>query len=86
MLLEIFDWFLNMIFFIVGVVILWFVIGILIGIILVVKIGLWLDCVLMGVVLIFILVLVYFFGLIVFYLFVDDIGKFLILLGNLVYD
>src|SRR4051795_2316351 len=72
----------NTIFLTVGAVLLWLSIGIPIGMISAVKTGSWLDRLLMSVALIFISAPVYFLGLVVLYLFADDIGKFPLLPGN----
>jgi peptide/nickel transport system permease protein len=76
----------NTIFLTGGAVILWLAIGIPVGMISAVKTGTWLDRVSMGIALIFISAPVYFLGLVVLYLFADDIGKFPILPGNSAYE
>src|SRR3954449_2230114 len=76
----------NTIFLTVGAVLLWLSIGIPIGMISAVKTGSWLDRLLMSVALIFISAPVYFLGLVVLYLFADDIGKFPLLPGNSAYS
>ena len=69
-----------------GAVILWLVIGIPIGMISAVKTGSVWDRLAMGLALIAISAPVYFLGLVVLYLFADDIGKFPILPGNSAYS
>jgi peptide/nickel transport system permease protein len=76
----------NTIFLTGGAVILWLAIGIPVGMISAVKTGTWLDRMAMGIALIFISAPVYFLGLLVLYLFADDIGKFPILPGNSAYE
>ena len=76
----------NTIFLTLGAVILWLSVGIPIGMISAVKTGSWLDRLLMSVALIFISAPVYFLGLVVLYLFADDIGKFPLLPGNSAYS
>jgi peptide/nickel transport system permease protein len=76
----------NTIFLTAGAVIIWLAIGIPIGVISAVKTGSWLDRLLMSVALIFISAPVYFLGLVVLYLFANDIGKFPILPGNSAYS
>jgi peptide/nickel transport system permease protein len=76
----------NTIFLTAGAVILWLAVGIPIGMISAVKTGSWLDRVAMGVALIFISAPVYFLGLLVLYLFANDIGKFPLLPGNSAYE
>jgi peptide/nickel transport system permease protein len=75
----------NTIFLTAGAVILWLAIGIPIGMISAVKTGSWIDRLAMGVALIFISAPVYFLGLLVLYLFADDIGVFKLLPGNSAY-
>ena len=65
-----------------GAVILWLLIGIPIGMLSAVKTGSVWDRLAMGLALIAISAPVYFLGLVVLYLFADDIGKFKILPGN----
>jgi peptide/nickel transport system permease protein len=69
-----------------GAVVLWLLIGIPVGMLSAVKTGSWMDRVAMGIALIFISAPVYFLGLVVLYLFADDIGKLPILPGNSAYD
>jgi peptide/nickel transport system permease protein len=76
----------NTIFLTGGAVLLWLAVGIPIGMISAVKTGSWLDRLLMGVALIFISAPVYFLGLLVLYLFADDIGVFKLLPGNSAYE
>ena len=76
----------NTLFLTAGAVILWLSVGIPIGMISAVKTGSWLDRLLMSVALIFISAPVYFLGLVVLYLFADDIGKFPLLPGNSAYS
>jgi peptide/nickel transport system permease protein len=76
----------NTIFLTVGAVIIWLSVGIPIGMISAVKTGSWLDRLLMSIALIFISAPVYFLGLVVLYLFANDIGKFPILPGNSAYS
>jgi peptide/nickel transport system permease protein len=76
----------NTIFLTAGAVLLWLSVGIPIGMISAVKTGSWLDRLLMSVALIFISAPVYFLGLVVLYLFADDIGKFPLLPGNSAYS
>src|SRR3954451_6366877 len=76
----------NTIFLTAGAVLLWLSIGIPIGMISAVKTGSWLDRLLMSFALIFISAPVYFLGLVVLYLFADDIGKFPLLPGNSAYS
>jgi peptide/nickel transport system permease protein len=76
----------NTIFLTVGAVILWLSIGIPIGVLSAVKTGSWMDRLAMGTALIFISAPVYFLGLVVLYLFADDIGVFPLLPGNSSYD
>jgi peptide/nickel transport system permease protein len=83
---EILDRLPNTIFLTAGAVILWLSVGIPIGMISAVKTGSWLDRLLMSVALIFISAPVYFLGLVVLYLFADDIGKFPLLPGNSAYS
>src|SRR6201991_78836 len=83
---EILDRLPNTIFLTVGAVLLWLSVGIPIGMISAVKTGSWLDRLLMSVALIFISAPVYFLGLVVLYLFADDIGKFPLLPGNSAYS
>jgi peptide/nickel transport system permease protein len=70
------------IFLTAGAVILWLAIGLPIGIISAVKTGTWMDRLSMGIALVFISAPVYFLGLVVLYLFDDEIGKFPLLPGN----
>src|SRR3954468_12565824 len=74
------------IFLTAGAVVLWLAIGIPLGVLSAVKTGSVVDRVAMGVALIFISAPVYFLGLVVLYLFADDIGRFPILPGNSAYD
>jgi peptide/nickel transport system permease protein len=83
---EILDRLPNTIFLTLGAVLLWLSVGIPIGMISAVKTGSWLDRLLMSVALIFISAPVYFLGLVVLYLFADDIGKFPLLPGNSAYS
>jgi peptide/nickel transport system permease protein len=83
---EILDRLPNTLFLTAGAVILWLSVGIPIGMISAVKTGSWLDRLLMSVALIFISAPVYFLGLVVLYLFADDIGKFPLLPGNSAYS
>jgi peptide/nickel transport system permease protein len=76
----------NTIFLTGGAVILWLAVGIPIGMISAVKTGSWLDRLSMGIALIFISAPVYFLGLLVLYLFANDIGVFKILPGNSAYE
>jgi peptide/nickel transport system permease protein len=76
----------NTLFLTGGAVILWLAIGIPIGMISAVKTGSWIDRMAMGIALIFISAPVYFLGLVVLYLFANDIGKFPLLPGNSAYD
>jgi peptide/nickel transport system permease protein len=76
----------NTIFLTAGAVILWLAVGIPIGMISAVKTGTWLDRIAMGIALIFISAPVYFLGLLVLYLFANDIGKFPLLPGNSAYE
>ena len=76
----------NTIFLTAGAVILWLSIGIPIGMISAVKTGSWLDRLLMTVALIFISAPVYFLGLVVLYLFANDIGVWHIFPGNSAYS
>jgi peptide/nickel transport system permease protein len=69
-----------------GAVILWLAVGIPIGMVSAIKTGSWLDRLLMGIALIFISAPVYFLGLLVLYLFADDIGVFKILPGNSAFE
>lgn len=69
-----------------GAVLLWLAIGIPIGIISAVRTGGWLDRLVMSVALIFISAPVYFLGLVVLYLFADDIGRFPLLPGSAAYN
>jgi peptide/nickel transport system permease protein len=75
----------NTIFLTAGAVILWLAIGIPIGMISAVKTGSWIDRLAMGIALIFISAPVYFLGLLVLYLFANDIGQFKLLPGNSAY-
>jgi peptide/nickel transport system permease protein len=72
----------NTLFLTGGAVILWLCVGIPIGMVSAVKTGSWLDRGLMGIALVFISAPVYFLGLVVLYLFADDIGRFPLLPGN----
>jgi peptide/nickel transport system permease protein len=83
---EILDRLPNTLFLTAGAVILWLSVGIPIGMISAVKTGSWLDRLLMSVALIFISAPVYFLGLVVLYLFADDIGQFPLLPGNSAYS
>src|SRR3954463_3153370 len=83
---EILDRLPNTIFLTLGAVLLWLSVGIPIGMISAVKTGSWLDRLLMSFALIFISAPVYFLGLVVLYLFADDIGKFPLLPGNSAYS
>jgi peptide/nickel transport system permease protein len=74
------------IFLVTGAVILWLAIGIPIGVLSAVKTGTWMDRLAMGIALIFISAPVYFLGLVVLFLFDDEIGKFPLLPGNSKYD
>ena len=76
----------NTIFLTAGAVILWLSVGIPVGMLSAVKTGSLLDRLAMGVALIFISAPVYFLGLVVLYLFADDIGKFPILPGNSAFE
>jgi peptide/nickel transport system permease protein len=69
-----------------GAVVLWLSIGIPIGMLSAVKTGSWMDRLAMGIALVFISAPVYFLGLVVLYLFDDDIGKFPLLPGNSKYQ
>ncbi len=69
-----------------GAVLLWLMIGIPIGVLSAVKTGTWMDRMAMGIALVFISAPVYFLGLVVLYLFADDIGKFPLLPGNSSYQ
>jgi peptide/nickel transport system permease protein len=73
------------IFLTAGAVLLWLSIGIPVGMISAVKTGSWLDRLAMGIALIFISAPVYFLGLVVLFLFDDNIGKWKILPGNSAY-
>jgi peptide/nickel transport system permease protein len=83
---EILDRLPNTIFLTTGAVILWLAIGIPIGVLSAVKTGSWMDRVAMGIALVFISAPVYFLGLVVLFLFADDIGRFPILPGNSAYE
>src|SRR5215813_10050084 len=72
----------NTIFLTVGAVILWLPIGMISA----VKTGSWLDRLLMSVALIFISAPVYFLGLVVLYLFANDIGVWHVFPGNSAYS
>jgi peptide/nickel transport system permease protein len=76
----------NTLFLTGGAVILWLAVGIPIGMLSAVKTGSWMDRLAMGIALIFISAPVYFLGLVVLYLFDDQIGKFPLLPGNSAYD
>jgi peptide/nickel transport system permease protein len=65
-----------------GAVIIWLSVGIPIGVLSAVKTGSWMDRLAMGIALIFISAPVYFIGLVVLYLFDDNIGKWKILPGT----
>jgi peptide/nickel transport system permease protein len=69
-----------------GAVILWLAVGIPIGMVSAIKTGSWLDRLLMGIALVFISAPVYFLGLVVLYLFADDIGQFKLLPGNSAFE
>jgi peptide/nickel transport system permease protein len=69
-----------------GAVLLWLAIGIPVGMLSAVKTGSWMDRLAMGIALICISAPVYFLGLVVLYLFDDNIGRFKILPGNSAYD
>ena len=69
-----------------GAVLLWLAIGITIGIISAVRTGSWMDRLAMSIALVFISAPVYFLGLVVLYLFDDNIGKWKILPGAAAYD
>ncbi len=69
-----------------GAVILWLAVGIPIGVLSAVKTGSWMDRVAMSIALIFISAPVYFLGLVVLYLFADDIGVWPILPGVGAYE
>ena len=64
-----------------GAVLLWLSIGIPVGVLSAVKTGSWMDRLAMGIALVFISAPVYFLGLVVLYLFDDNIGKWKILPG-----
>jgi peptide/nickel transport system permease protein len=70
----------------IGGVIIWLAVGIPIGMLSAVKTGSWADRLAMGGALIFISAPVYFLGLVMLYLFADDIGRFPILPGNSAYQ
>jgi peptide/nickel transport system permease protein len=70
----------------IGGVIIWLAIGIPVGMISAVKTGTWADRLSMGTALVFISAPVYFLGLVMLYLFADDIGRFPILPGNSAYQ
>jgi peptide/nickel transport system permease protein len=74
------------IFLTAGAVILWLSIGLPIGMLSAVKTGTWMDRLAMGIALVFISAPVYFLGLVVLYLFDDEIGKFPLLPGNSSYS
>ena len=76
----------NTIFLTAGAVILWLAVSIPVGMISAVKTGSWIDRAAMGVALIFISAPVYFLGLIVLYLFANDIGVWHLLPGNSAYE
>src|SRR4051812_16172586 len=69
-----------------GAVLLWLAIGIPIGVLSAVKTGSWMDRLAMTIALLFISAPVYFLGLVVLFLFDDEIGKFPLLPGNSKYD
>jgi peptide/nickel transport system permease protein len=69
-----------------GAVLLWLSIGIPVGVLSAVKTGSWMDRLAMGIALVFISAPVYFLGLVVLYLFDDNIGKWKILPGVASYD
>jgi peptide/nickel transport system permease protein len=68
-----------------GAVLLWLSIGIPVGVLSAVKTGSWMDRLAMGIALVFISAPVYFLGLVVLYLFDDNIGKWKILPGVAAY-
>jgi peptide/nickel transport system permease protein len=70
----------------IGGVIIWLAIGIPVGMISAVKTGTWADRLTMGTALVFISAPVYFLGLVMLYLFANDIGRFPILPGNSAYQ
>jgi peptide/nickel transport system permease protein len=70
----------------VGAVVIWLAIGLPIGVISAVKTGSWADRLAMGVALVFISAPVYFLGLVMLYLFADDIGRFPLLPGSGAYQ
>jgi peptide/nickel transport system permease protein len=74
------------IFLTAGAVVIWLSIGLPIGMISAVKTGSWLDRLTMGVALVFISAPVYFLGLVVLYLFSNDIGVIKLLPGNGAYQ
>jgi peptide/nickel transport system permease protein len=82
---EILDRLPTTLFLTAGAVLLWLSIGIPVGMISAVKTGSVLDRLTMGIALVFISAPVYFLGLVVLYLFDDNIGKFPILPGNSAY-
>jgi len=69
-----------------GAVVVWLSIGIPIGVLSAVKTGTWMDRLAMGIALVFISAPVYFLGLVVLFLFDDEIGKFPLLPGNSKYE
>jgi peptide/nickel transport system permease protein len=69
-----------------GAVLLWLAIGIPIGMLSAVKTGSWMDRLAMGIALIFISAPVYFLGLVVLYLFDENIGVLKLLPGNSAYE
>jgi peptide/nickel transport system permease protein len=76
----------NTLFLTGGAVILWLAVGIPIGMLSAVKTGSWMDRLAMSIALIFISAPVYFLGLVVLYLFDNQIGKFPLLPGNSAYE
>jgi peptide/nickel transport system permease protein len=74
------------IFLTAGAVVIWLAVGLPIGMISAIKTGSWLDRVTMGVALVFISAPVYFLGLVVLYLFANDIGVIKLLPGNGAYQ
>ncbi len=74
------------IFLALGAAVLWLVVAIPIGVISAIKTGSWIDRLSMGVALVAISAPVYFLGLVVLYLFDQDIGRFPLLPGNSAYQ
>jgi peptide/nickel transport system permease protein len=74
------------IFLTAGAVVIWLAVGLPIGMISAIKTGSWLDRLTMGVALVFISAPVYFLGLVVLYLFANDIGVIRLLPGNGAYQ